>query len=127
MRDIDRIPKILNEIERIWKANPDFRLGQLLVIATKPQHPCPAVFNIEDENLMDGLLSFDYREESKLTEANPIPDWKKYPNVTRVNTDELSIELLIKLLNSLKNDDKRIVITPINLMLLNGAPVADQT
>lgn len=46
MRDKNRIPKILNELERIWKANPDFRLGELMVVATKPKNPCPSVFNI---------------------------------------------------------------------------------
>jgi len=30
MRDIKRIPKTLKLIEKIWKANPDLRLAQLL-------------------------------------------------------------------------------------------------
>ena len=33
MRDIKRIPKILEELEQIWKENPDYRLGQLLVVS----------------------------------------------------------------------------------------------
>lgn len=49
MRDKNRIPKILNELERIWKANPDYRLGQLITVGTKPKESCPEVFHIEDE------------------------------------------------------------------------------
>lgn len=30
MRDPKRIPKVLKEIERLWKKVPDWRLGQLL-------------------------------------------------------------------------------------------------
>jgi len=64
MRDKNRIPKILKELERIWKANPDFRLGQLIVVGTKPKEPCPSVFHIEDKKLLEGLLTFENREES---------------------------------------------------------------
>lgn len=59
MRDPNRIPKILSELERIWNLNPDLRLGQLIVIGTKPQKPCSEVFSIEDEKLMEGLLSYE--------------------------------------------------------------------
>ncbi len=34
MRDSERIDRVLNKIEKIWKAYPDWRLGQLLVNAT---------------------------------------------------------------------------------------------
>lgn len=30
MRDPERIPHVLKEIERIWKRHPDTRLGQLM-------------------------------------------------------------------------------------------------
>lgn len=30
MRDPDRIPLVLRELERIWQRHPDWRLGQLL-------------------------------------------------------------------------------------------------
>jgi len=44
MRDLQRIPKILSTLERIWQKNPDLRLTQLLVIAAKPKDPCPQIF-----------------------------------------------------------------------------------
>ncbi|WP_193786903.1 hypothetical protein [Lacinutrix algicola] len=127
MRDKNRIPKILNELERIWKANPDFRLGQLIVAGAIPKEPCPEVFYIEDEKLLKGLLNFENRADLKTQELKSIPDWEKYPNVSRIDHKELATELVSKLINALKKSDKRIVITPINLMKLNGAPVSDQT
>lgn len=38
---------------------PDLRLGQLLVIATQPTEPCPEIFGIEDQALVDGLLRYE--------------------------------------------------------------------
>ncbi|MFD2566897.1 hypothetical protein [Pseudotenacibaculum haliotis] len=125
MRDINRIPKILNELERIWKANPDFRLGQLIVVGARPKGSCPEVFYIEDEELLDGLLAFENGTETK--KLKTIPDWEKYLNVTRIDPKELTVELLAQLINELKTTNKKIVITPINLMKLNGAPVSDQS
>ncbi|NOQ70417.1 MAG: hypothetical protein GQ574_00325 [Crocinitomix sp.] len=61
MRDPNRISETLKHLERIWKDNPDYRLGQLIVIATKPKEPCPAVFYQEDDDLLAGLLEFEKR------------------------------------------------------------------
>jgi len=127
MRDKNRIPKILNELERIWKDNPDFRLGQLIIAGAKPKEPCPEVFYIEDENLLDGLLKFESRSELEAEEVKTVPDWKKYSNVSRIDPKELTLEILEKLIIELKTSNKKIVLTPINLMRLNGAPVSDQT
>ena len=127
LRDKNRIPKILNELERIWKANPDFRLGQLIVVGTKPKEPCAEVFNLEDEKLLQGLLNFENRADLKTQEPKTISDWEKYPNISKIDHKEISTELLSELINELKKSDKKIVITPINLMKLNGAPVSDQT
>jgi hypothetical protein len=30
MRDVNRIPRIIHDLERLWKQHPDQRLGQLL-------------------------------------------------------------------------------------------------
>ncbi len=127
MRDKNRIPKTLNELERIWKANPDFRLGQLIVVGASADKPNSDVFNIEDEDLLNGLLKFDKRAELHNEEPEEIPDWKRFSNVSRLDPKELTLELLKKLIIELKDSDKNIVITPINLMKLNGAPVSDQT
>lgn len=59
MRDIKRIPKILGELERVWKANPEYRLGQLMVIASGPNKPCPTVFHMEDDAMLEGLLALE--------------------------------------------------------------------
>lgn len=65
MRDPNRISETLEHLERIWKSNPDFRLGQLIVIATKPKEPCPEVFYKEDNDLLEGLLNFENRIKEK--------------------------------------------------------------
>lgn len=56
MRDPDRIPVVLKEIEKIWKKSPDLRLGQLLINATMIE---PGVmtdfYYMEDENLIQTL------------------------------------------------------------------------
>ena len=49
MRDINRIPIILNRLEMLWKQYPDLRLGQLI------------------GNYLDGV-SLYYREDEELIE-----------------------------------------------------------
>ena len=61
MRDVKRIPIILERLRRIWERNPDLRLGQLVVIGTQPAQPNAEVFNIEDEKLLDALLKYEAR------------------------------------------------------------------
>jgi uncharacterized protein YihD (DUF1040 family) len=55
MRDKARIPEMLKLIEEIWNENPDFRLGQLIVAAAKPQDHCPQVFYLEDDLMKEKL------------------------------------------------------------------------
>lgn len=77
MRDPNRIPRILAEIQRIWKRYPDLRLGQLLengkyniddadrmkasVTPTFQQD----LFYLEDEELVANLKQFDGRMEDQ--------------------------------------------------------------
>lgn len=49
MRDPKRIDEILNELREFWTANPDLRLGQLVVNVVNPKVPSPEVFYVEDE------------------------------------------------------------------------------
>ncbi len=56
MRDPKRIPRILHEIQRVWEAFPDLRLGQLLLDAYDD-----ALYYIEDEDLVHELLEFGYK------------------------------------------------------------------
>jgi len=61
MRDPARIDPILAQIRRLWTANPDLRLGQLICIlartsiANAGHLPCPEVFHLEDDVLSDRL------------------------------------------------------------------------
>lgn len=55
MRDPARISVILQAVEEVWQAEPDLRLGQLLICAVKPHDPCPDLFYIEDEELLAKL------------------------------------------------------------------------
>ncbi|HOT30423.1 MAG TPA: hypothetical protein PLU72_19775 [Candidatus Ozemobacteraceae bacterium] len=51
MRDIKRIERMLATIKEKWLLNPDLRLGQIIINAVRPEHPCPEVFYIEDTEL----------------------------------------------------------------------------
>jgi hypothetical protein len=53
MRNPERIPKILNEIEKIWQQYPDLRLGQLIL---NLEYRLP-LYQIEDEELVAALKS----------------------------------------------------------------------
>lgn len=56
MRDKERIPKILSGIEKIWKENPDLRLGQLLKnLRTNVMFD---FYYIEDEKLLQLLKEY---------------------------------------------------------------------
>jgi hypothetical protein len=63
MRDIKRIDKVLRQLGRCWRVQPDFRLGQLLQNAVH-QNDARGVgidsvmFNIEDSALVDAVLKF---------------------------------------------------------------------
>ncbi len=52
-RDPQRINEILTELERIWKAHPDTRLGQLLVSCVDGD--ADKLFYMEDEALLEKL------------------------------------------------------------------------
>lgn len=69
MRDPNRIPQILEKVRRLWEANPDWRLGQLLINAIDRVAPFPSgqrrFFYLEDEILGQGLDSLDERYGSE--------------------------------------------------------------
>lgn len=62
-RSVDRIAPMLAEVERVWRAHPDWRLGQLIGNAARaPQDALPHEygeyrdpFNVEDGELQRGL------------------------------------------------------------------------
>lgn len=53
MRNPERIPKILNEIQKIWQQYPDLRFGQLIL---NLEYRLP-LYNVEDEELVAALKS----------------------------------------------------------------------
>ena len=59
MREAIRIPEILEHLARIWKDNPDFKLGQLIATAASSTKPLPEVFYLEDNQLLKGLLDLE--------------------------------------------------------------------
>lgn len=56
MRDPNRIPHILHEVQRVWEAFPDLRLGQLILNVA----PDPTLYYLEDEELVHRLLEKSY-------------------------------------------------------------------
>jgi uncharacterized protein YihD (DUF1040 family) len=59
MHDPPRIEYVLNTIRNAWYANPDLRLGQLLVNATSDDD----LYYIEDEDLAADVEDYhDYRQ-----------------------------------------------------------------
>ena len=58
MRDPQRIDEILDLVRQVWLQDPDLRLGQIIVNATRPDEACPEVFTIEDSDLKRGLTAF---------------------------------------------------------------------
>lgn len=51
MRDPERIPEVLSEIDKVWRKYPDLRLGQLLVIL-QGHSEFNSVFYMEDDELV---------------------------------------------------------------------------
>lgn len=61
MRDPARIPQMLKALEEVWRADPDLRLGQLLVNATNfsgRRVLCPEIFYAEDDVLLAGIHDY---------------------------------------------------------------------
>lgn len=56
MRDPHRIEPMLAALRRIWEANPDLRLAQIISNAARGTPAWPDVFSVEDQELMKGLL-----------------------------------------------------------------------
>ena len=57
MRDPKRIPGVLHDVQRVWETFPDMRLGQLLLNVVAD----PALYYLEDDELVHRLLEFSYR------------------------------------------------------------------
>jgi len=65
MRNPERIPAILHTLQEFWEKHPDWRLGQLLVNVAKLPEPCPRLFNLEDDLLLELLQEMSKSHGSK--------------------------------------------------------------
>ncbi len=61
VRDPARIDPVLDAVREAWASNPDIRLGQLIYNAVRSVKmetavpPCPPLYYIEDDALVEGL------------------------------------------------------------------------
>lgn len=125
MRDPRRIPEILDHFSRVWKANPDFRLGQLICISVTPATLCSEVFHREDDLLLEGLLAFEHKRSQPSLQPAASPDWQVFPDISRIRPAAITVALLMQLITVIKSQNRRMILTPVTLMALNGAPVDD--
>ena len=51
----NRAQSLLQALNRAWQANPELRLGQLIVNAAGLKEPQPGIFYVEDTQLLAGL------------------------------------------------------------------------
>lgn len=76
MRDPERIPKMLAELDECWQLNPDLRLGQLLCIAADyaALGAIGILFYTEDDELLKGLRAFAERtQQARATPSSESP------------------------------------------------------
>ena len=78
MRNIERIRPLLNSLEKVWKTQPDLRLGQLIsVLASQNKID---IFYLEDEKLLEILKKenpFEISEE-KFSKENETQEKSEY-------------------------------------------------
>lgn len=123
MRDINRIPDILKELERVWRDNPDFRLGQLITVAARPTSPHPTTFHIEDDKMLEGLKSFG---EKKAIDETSEPLWMKHLEIGKAEPDRLTVHHLKDLVLELNDRNEQIILTPESVLGIIGAPISDK-
>jgi hypothetical protein len=76
-RDPDRIERVLGEVETFWREHPDWRLGQVIVNASRRMGIDP--FAIEEDHLLNGLRRLDEDAQVELSgtvwrSGEPVPD-----------------------------------------------------
>jgi|GEM_PF-874182 len=125
MRDKNRIPKILKELERVWKKNPDLRLGQLIMIAARPKDPCPRVFYVEDDEMLNGIQAFGNKTMATANKHESVPYWELYPQIILIDIEDVTIELVAQFIEAIRKEKPNYIITPRSMMRLLGAPVDD--
>ena len=54
MRNPKRIPELMNRLQKVWEANPDLRLGQLI----NNVYWNYDIYHLEDEQIISALEGF---------------------------------------------------------------------
>jgi len=57
MRDVKRIPQILERLQKIWEKHPELRLGQLIKNVFPDRYP-DLIYLIEDEQFIEKIEQF---------------------------------------------------------------------
>ena len=71
MRDPARIDEILELLGKVWHAEPDLRLGQLIYNVAREREPkLLDIFSIEDGTLRKGLMRQLERASGQAPESN---------------------------------------------------------
>ena len=65
MRDLNRIPETLKELEILWKRYPDWRLGQLIVNLNRELTLRDDPFYLEDDKLLKIIKVINERERKR--------------------------------------------------------------
>lgn len=63
MKDPQRIPEIIDQLQKLWALNPDLRLLQLLINAV---NPCADLYHLEDAVLLARLKAALTSPENQL-------------------------------------------------------------
>jgi len=123
LRDINRIPEIIEELEKVWRDNPDFRLGQLITVVSRPSDPHPTTFYIEDDKILEGLKSFG---EQKPNDETSEPLWIKFSTIGKADPETLTANILKDLLIELYDRNEQLLLTPESILGVIGAPISDK-
>jgi hypothetical protein len=123
VRDINRIPEILEELERVWRDNLDSRLCQLLTVASKPSSPHSTTFYIEDEKMLEGLKSLG---EKKANSDEIEPLWMKHSEIGNMEPESLTVNHLRDLILELNDRNEQLILAPESILGIIGAPITDK-
>lgn len=114
MRDPNRIPEIVYALKKLWEANPDLRLGQLLTNAINPGIPYPELYYIEDNEHVSRLnkLQVICRTNSVFKNSGTAMDWLRTPchtlggQIPEMLLDSAEgVELVLSALGRIENGD----------------------
>ena len=94
METLDRIPVIIDALQKLWLNNPDLRLGQLLINIIESKDPCSELYHLEDTALLIRLLTAGITDENTHEET----DYGPYIGRERLDDDEFDcvIEKAVK-------------------------------